>query len=105
MLLIAYTLFHVALSLLGLAACSAVLFGFCSGRRLDSWAFWFLTTTKATSLTAFGVPVDRLLHSHVVGALSIVVLAIAIATRYRFNLGCGCRWLYVVTAMTGFYLN
>jgi magnesium-transporting ATPase (P-type) len=43
--------------------------------------------------------------SHVVGFISLVVLAIAIFARYRRHLAGVWRWIYVVTAMMALYLN
>jgi len=55
-------------------------------------------------LTGFGFPVDHLLPSHVVGALSLTVLAVAILARY-FHLRGAWRWIYVVCAALALYFN
>ena len=39
----------------------------------------------ATSLTGFGFPFVRLLPSHIVGAISLVVLAVAVLARYSYH--------------------
>ena len=46
-----------------------------SQRRLGGWGSVFLVTTLATSVTGFGFPSPDLLPSHVVGILSLVILA------------------------------
>ena len=59
----------------------------------------------ATSATGFGFPFDKLLPSHIVGIISLVVLAIAIFARYGQHLSGAWRWIYVVTATIAFYFN
>ncbi|HEX7421441.1 MAG TPA: hypothetical protein VF505_16240, partial [Thermoanaerobaculia bacterium] len=62
-------------------------------------------TTVATSVTGFGFPFDHLEPPHIVGLISLVVLAIAIVARYSFHLAGGWRATYVVTASIALYLN
>ena len=100
-----FTLFHVAISLIAIAAGFVVLAGLLRGQRLDAWTAIFLVTTIATSVTGYGIPADRLLPSHVVGAISLVVLAIAVYALYLRHLEGGWRRAYVVTAITALYLN
>jgi hypothetical protein len=47
----------------------------------------------------------KLLPSHVVGAISLVVLAIAIFARYSRHLAGGWRRTYVISSVTALYLN
>jgi len=49
----AFTLFHVALSLVGILAGLVVVFGLIAGKWLKGWTGLFLTTTVATSATGF----------------------------------------------------
>ena len=105
MILEIYTIVHVLISLVGIFSGIVVLFGLLSGNRLDGWTKLFLITTVATSVTGYGFPVHRLMPSHVVGFISLVVLAIAIFARYRRHLAGVWRWIYVVTAMIALYLN
>ena len=65
----------------------------------------FLLTTILTSATGFLFPVEKLLPSHVIGILSLVLLAIACIALYAMNLSGAWRWIYVVTAMVSLYLN
>lgn len=103
--LAAFTLFHVALSLVGIAAGFVVLFGLLHGRRLDGWMAVFLTTTVATSVTGFGFPADHILPSHVLAVLSLAVLGVAIYARYRAHLAGRWRATYVTTATVAQYFN
>jgi hypothetical protein len=100
-----FTFVHVLLSLVGIGLGLIVLFGLFAGKRLDGWTALFLASTVATSVTGFGFPSDHLLPSHVVGILSLVVLAVAIVARYVRRLSGVWRWIYVVSASTALYLN
>jgi hypothetical protein len=105
MTLATFTAVHVVLSLIGIGAGLIVLFGFLAGNQLRGWTALFLVTTVATSVTGFGFPVDHLLPSHVVGVVSLVVLAVAIAALYGFHLRGLWRGIYVVGAALALYLN
>jgi len=100
-----YTFLHVLISLIGIGSGLVVMFGFITGKRLDNLTAVFLTTTVLTSVTGFGFPFDHLLPSHILGIISLVVLAIAIPARYVFNLADSLRWIYVVGASMALYLN
>ena len=100
-----FTLVHVLLSLVGIGAGLVVLIGLLSGRQLKGWTMLFLVTTVATSVTGFGFPVEHLLPSHVVGVISLVVLAVAIVALYGLHLGGAWRWIYVVCVTVALYLN
>ena len=99
------TLIHVLLSLAGIASGFIVVYGLLTGKRLDGWTAIFLATTVLTSVTGFLFPVEHLLPSHVVGAISLVVLAVAIVARYAFHMANAWRWIYVVCAVVALYLN
>jgi len=100
-----YTAVHVALSLIGIGSGLVVAFGLLVSKRFDGLTQVFLTTTAATSLTGFGFPFDHLLPSHVVGVISLVVLAIGIIARYARHLVGPWRRIYVVCAVLALYLN
>jgi hypothetical protein len=96
---------HVVISLVGIASGLVVLFGLLTAKRLDGWTALFLTTTVLTSLTGFGFPFTRLLPSHVVGVISMVVLGVVIFARYGRHLAGAWRSIYVVGAVLALYLN
>ena len=100
-----FTLVHVVLSLVGIVAGLVVVFGMLSSKRLDGWTALFLATTVLTSVTGYFFPRDHILPSHIVGAISLVVLAIAIFARYSGHLAGAWRWIYVVGAVLALYLN
>ena len=105
-----YTTVHVVLSVIGIGgALSLVVLAVALvaryTKRLDGWTMVFLASTAATSVTGFGFPFDHLLPSHVVGALSLVVLAVALVARYTKRLAGPWRTIYVVTAAIALYFN
>ncbi|HEV7673434.1 MAG TPA: hypothetical protein VGQ12_02780 [Candidatus Angelobacter sp.] len=105
MSLATFTLIHVIISLIGIGSGLIVLFGMFGGKRLDGMTALFLVTTVLTSLTGYLFPFEHLLPSHIVGAISLVVLAIAIVARYSFHLAGRWRTIYVITAVMALYLN
>src|SRR5271169_5933017 len=100
-----FTLLHVLLSLVGIFTGFVVLFGMLSSKKADGWTTLFLTTTVLTSLTGFPFPRDHILPAHIVGVISLVVLAIAIFALYSRHLAGHWRWIYVVGAVVALYLN
>jgi hypothetical protein len=105
MSLATFTLLHVVISLVGIASGLIVVYGFIAGKRLDFWTAIFLLTTALTSATGYLFPFKHLLPSHIVGILSLLVLAAAIVARYPRHLEGGWRRVYVVCAMVALYLN
>jgi hypothetical protein len=100
-----FTLVHVLISLAGIVTGFIVLIGFLGDKHYGGWAALFLITTVLTSATGFLFPADQLLPSHIVGIISLIILAFAILALYAFHLKGPWRWIYVVTAMAAFYLN
>jgi hypothetical protein len=101
----AFTEFHVILSLVGIVTGLIVLFGLLEGKRLNGLTAVFLATTIATCVTGFGFPVEHLLPSHIVGIITLIVLAVAILARYVYHLNGAWRRIYVITATIALYLN
>jgi hypothetical protein len=99
------TLVHVVLSLGGIGSGFIVVFGLIAAKRLDGLTALFLATTAATNLTGFLFPFHKLLPSHVVGIVSLVVLAIAILARYARHLTGAWRSIYAANVVIGLYLN
>src|SRR5258708_36562160 len=104
-LMTTFTLVHVVLSLVGIGSGFIVVFGLVAARRLDGLTALFLATSGATSLTGFLFPVHKFLPSHVVGSVSVVVLAIAIQARYARHLSGAWRWIYAGNVVIGLYRN
>jgi hypothetical protein len=96
---------HVVVSLIGIATGLVVLYGLIAGRPHRGWTAAFLATTVLTSLTGFPLPATQLLPSHIVGIISIVLLALAVYAIYAKHLAGPWRWIYVASAVTSLYLN
>ena len=100
-----YTLIHTVISLIGIASGLIVLYGMIAGKPLDVWTPIFLASTVLTSVTGFGFPFTKLLPSHVVGIISLAVLAVAIIGLHVFRLSGAWRWIYIACAVFALYLN
>lgn len=100
-----FTNVHVALSLIGIATGQLALLGWILGKDSGVLTAVFLATTVATSVTGFGFPFFQVLPSHIVGAVSLAVLAVALWARY--GAGSTNRWgtIFIVTATIAQYLN
>jgi hypothetical protein len=105
MTLSTFTIVHVLLSLIGIGSGLLVVYGLLLGKRFEGATAIFLVTTVLTSLTGFLFPFERLLPSHILGIISLVVLAIAILARYGRHLAGAWRSTYVVSAVLALYLN
>lgn len=100
-----FTLIHVVLSLVGIFTGLVVAGGFVAGKRLDGWTGVFLASTVLTNVTGFGFPFVRLLPSHIVGVISLIVLAVVIVARYWKHLAGAWHAVFVVGAVLAVYLN
>ena len=100
-----YTLIHVVFSLVGIGSGLVVVLGLIAGKRLSLSNALFLGTTVATSITGYGFPFDHLLPSHIVGAVSLIVLALAIYAYYPRHLAGRWRATYVISAVAALYFN
>jgi hypothetical protein len=100
-----FTLVHVILSLVGILAGLIVVFGMFGSKLPGGWTGVFLATTILTSITGYFFPRDHILPSHIVGAISLVLLALAVFALYSKRLGGAWRWIFVVTAVASLYLN
>lgn len=105
MILEIYTLIHVAISLVGIFTGFVVLYGLLTSKSLPGWTNVFLVTTALTSVTGFFFPVHRLLPSHIVGMISLVLLATAIYALFGRRLAGLWRKIYVVSGVLALYLN
>lgn len=103
--LVAFTLLHVVLSLIGIAAGFVMIFGLLLAKRFSACAAIFLITTTATSVTGFLFPFHKFLPSHLLGFLSLIALALAGYAYYPRRLASGWRAVYVVAAVTAQYFN
>jgi hypothetical protein len=108
MSLATFVLVHVIISLIAIVAGIIVMFGMLGSRRPGGLTAIFLLFTILTNATGFLIPpllTDKLLPSHMIGILSLVLLAIACIALYVMKLSGPWRWIYVVTALLSLYFN
>jgi len=105
MSLSAFTMLHVIISLIGIVSGLVVLSGLLGSRIVPGWTALFLVTTILTSATGFLFPFDKLLPSHMIAILSLVLLLVACIALYVMNLAGAWRWIYMLTALIALYLN
>jgi hypothetical protein len=99
---------HVIISLIGIVAGIIVMFAMLGSRPVPGMTAIFLLCTILTSATGFLIPPlisEKLLPSHIIGALSLVLLAIACIALYAMKLSGAWRWIYTLTALISLYLN
>jgi len=100
-----FTAVHVLISLVGIISGLIAMAGLLRSSIARGWTPLFLLTTILTSVTGFLFPFTGLMPSHVVGIISLVLLAIAVFALYVQRLRGRWRAAYVVTALLSLYLN
>lgn len=101
----AFTMIHVIISLIAVAAGLVVMFGLLGSRPMPGLTAMFLLFTILTNATGFLFPFKALLPSHIIAGISLVLLAIACFALYGMKLKGVWRPLYIVTAMISLYFN
>ena len=97
-----FVLVHVVISLIAIVAGLIVMFGMLGSKSQPGLTAIFLLFTILTSATGFLIPPlvsEKLLPSHMIGILSLVLLAIACIALYVMKLARPWRWIYVLTAL------
>jgi hypothetical protein len=100
-----FTTVHVIISLIAIVAGIIVMFGLLGSSRMPGLTAIFLLFTILTSATGFLFPFEKLLPSHIIAIISLVLLAIACIALYGMKLSGAWRWIYVLTAMISLYFN
>ena len=103
-----FVLVHVIISLVGIAAGFIVMFAMLGSNRMPGLTAVFLLLTILTSATGFLIPpllFEKLLPSHMIGVLSLILLVIACYALYGARLSGSWRWIYVLTALLAQYFN
>src|ERR1700693_1871564 len=96
---------HVVISLVAIAAGLVVVCGLLTNALLGGWTALFLVATILTGVTGFPLPPFGFDPPRAVGVILLVLMAAAVAARYLYHLAGAWRWIYVVTAVAGLYLN
>lgn len=100
-----FTLLHVLISLIGIAAGLIAAFGWLKSDLSRASTTIFLAATILTSVTGFLFPAPKVLPSHVVGLISLVLLGLATFALYGRHLLGIWRPIFTITAMLSLYLN
>lgn len=101
----AFTILHVVISLIGIVSGLIVLFALFKSQSMPGMTAIFLIATILTNVTGFMFPFEKLLPSHIIAILSLILLAIACVALYSMKLSGAWRAIYVITAVTSLYLN
>jgi hypothetical protein len=101
----AVTILHVVISLVAIVAGLIVLFRMFKSQSMPGMTAFFLITTILTNATGFMFPFEKLLPSHIIAILSLVLLAIACYALYSAKLSGAWRAIYVITAVASLYFN
>jgi len=96
--------FHTWLSLIAIVAGFPMTAALLKGHLSPRWNGIFLSTAFAASATGYAFPFDRVLPSHIVGAISLVLIVLAGLALYAFALRDVWRRIYAITAVLSFYL-
>ena len=100
-----FTLVHVIICLIAIAAGFVVLYQLLNSQFNPPWTAAFLATTVLTSVTGFMFPIAGFTPAHGFGIISLVLLAVAIFALYVRHLAGAWRSVYIVTALLSLYLN
>jgi hypothetical protein len=100
-----FTQIHTVITLVMLVSGFVVVFGMLGSHRLGGWTALFLLTAVLTSVTGFGFPFTKLLPSHILGIISLVVLAVTIPALYLFHLAGPWRWIYVIGVVLALWFD
>jgi hypothetical protein len=101
----AFTLLHVAITIVAIGSGLIVVGGMFGSRRLPGATALFLFMTVLTSVTGFLFPIHGFTPAIGVGIVSCVILLVALFAYYGKHLIGAWRWIYVVTAIVALYLN
>ncbi len=101
-----FTFVHVVISLIGIMTGFIVVALMLQSAPIAGWNAFFLISTILTSVTGYFFPITNgITPAHVVGAISLVLLAVALFAVYGKKLLGPWRKVYVATAIAALYLN
>jgi hypothetical protein len=98
-------LMHTLISLAGIVTGFIVMKGMLTNDRMDTMTGWFLGATILTSATGFILPATKIMPSHIVGVISLVILAIACYALFSKHRAGGWRVTWLFTAIMAQWLN
>jgi hypothetical protein len=103
--LLVFTLIHVAISLVGIAAGFVWMAQLLRRSSSNSWTNLFLIFTTLTSVSGFGFPFNGVTPGIIIGWLSLIVLSVAYYARPLRRLAGNWNTTYIVGGLIAQYLN
>lgn len=100
-----FTTLHVIISLVGIVAGLVVLFAMLGNRRLNGVTALFLGATVLTSVSGFFFHSKAFGPPHILGVISLIVLAPTLYGIYLAHLKGVWRPVYVIGAVSALYFN
>jgi len=100
-----FTIIHVLISLIGIAAGVIALGAMIAHRWSSGWNALFLSTTMVTSISGFLFPIKSLTPGIVIGLISVAILAVALFSLYLQRLAGVWQRVYTISAAFILYLN
>lgn len=100
-----FTAVHVAISLIAILSGLIVAAGMLRDQMSAGWTTAFLAATIATSISGFFFHSTAIGPPHIVGGLSLVILAMAVWALYGRKLTGAWRPIFVICAVIALYLN
>src|SRR5215468_5143813 len=101
-----FTFIHVVISLVGIMTGFIVVALMLASAPIAGWNAFFLVSTILTSVTGYFFPITKgVTPAHIVGAISLVILAVALFALYGRKLAGRWRGIYVASAVAALWLN
>lgn len=100
-----FTALHTAISLVGILTGLIFLGGLVAGRFMAGWNRWFLIFTILASVTGFFFHSKAFGPPHIVGVISLIVLAVALYAFYGAQRAGVWRPVYTIAATIAQWFN
>jgi hypothetical protein len=100
-----FTMLHVIISLVAIAAGLVALIAFARGSMLRGTTHVFLWTTLLTNITGFLFPFKTFTPAIAVGIISTVILVFTFLAFYGSKLAGSARTVYAITATVALWFN
>ncbi len=100
-----YTLIHVVISLAAIVVGIPAIWQMLHGSTRSTNVFWFFSLTTLTCLTGFGFPVSSIMPAHVLGVITLGLLALSNFARSRSLASSRWQLTFLLAAIAAQYLN